>query len=130
MNRARIYFTVVIFMSLVSFYDMSQGSARELGISAKTKGTINVSIQIENAKGEIKFSLLTLTGDKLYEKKLMLPKQGEFVFSGCKPDSVYVIEAEGDLTIEGEGDPVAKHYSRAMKVTTDDRGSAEISFGN
>ncbi len=59
----------------------------------------------------------------------MLPKQKDLVFSGCKPNSVYVIEAEGDLTIEGEGEPVSKHYSRAMKVTTDDRGSAVVSFG-
>ncbi|MBI2119810.1 MAG: hypothetical protein HYT97_09355 [Elusimicrobia bacterium] len=129
MKKVKKYFAAVVFIGYLSFYSFNQLSAQNLGISAKTKGTIRGSIQIENAKGDLTLTLLTISWDKIYEKPVKVTDK-EFVFSGCKANESYVVQVEGDISIEDTTGTVNKHYSRAAKVTTDEKGSALVIFGN
>ena len=101
-------------------------------IPFKLKGTIACNILIPNAGGNVTLSLYTLTGEEVSPKRVVsLPRSASsepIYFRGCSSGSVYIVEAEGELTLE-DG-TTTKHFSRAMKVTTDEKGSGSITFGN
>ncbi len=89
----------------------------------RVQGIIQCRLESLQPTGEITFSLLQLTGEKIFDRKCSW-NVGQAVPSclllGGQPNTTYIVEAEGAL----QSGP----YSRACKVRTDEQGNAAAQF--